>query len=347
MRLYVTKQSKKEGVSMIKIAVDAMGGDYAPQQQVKGAMEAVKRIDDIEVTLYGDPEKIQQFLSDDTRITVVETEGTIAMGEKDPIRAIRSNRKSSMAMAILSVRDGSNDAVVSSGATQALIAGAHILLGRMKSMKRTAIAPLIPNVKGDNTILLDCGANLEIKPEFMVQQAHFASVYAKEILEIPNPSVGLLNIGTEEGKGRELDREVYTRLQNNEVINFAGNVEPKVVLDPPCDILISDGFTANIVMKTLEGTAKGVGSMLKQELSRGIFGKLGLLFSLRNLKRLKNRLAAEEIGGAMIYGLKGVVIKAQGASKSHGFYNAINQAARVVRKDVIRKVSDVIEKEEG
>ena len=330
---------------MIKIAVDAMGGDYAPKEQVEGAMLAISKIDDIEIVLYGDPSEINKYLTNHTRITIVESEGTIDMGEKDPISAIRNNRKSSMAMALSSVRSGDTDAIVSSGATQALIAGAHILVGRMKQMKRTAIAPVIPSVSGKPVVLLDTGGNLEIRPEFMLQQAHFATIYAKEILNIDKPKVGLINIGTEDGKGRQLDKDVFELFKANEAIHFAGNVEPKVVLNPPCDILISDGFTANIVMKTLEGTAKGIGAMLKEELKRGVLGKIGLLLSVKNLKRFKKRLAPEEIGGAMIYGLKGVVIKAQGSSKAVGFYNGIRQASNVVRQDVIKKVSEVLEKE--
>lgn len=330
---------------MIKIAVDAMGGDYAPKEQIEGAMKAIQKIDDIEITLYGDLEAIHQYLTDDTRITVVASEGVIDMGEKDPISAIRGNRKSSMALALSSVRNGDNDAVVSSGATQALIAGAHILVGRMKSMKRTAIAPLIPTVNKTSTILLDAGGNIEIKPEYMLHQAYFAHIYAREVLGVKEPKIGLINIGTEPGKGRELDQEVFTLFEQDPLLNFVGNVEPKLVLDPPCDILISDGFTANIVMKTVEGAAKGLGTILKQELAHGILGKLGMILSIGNLKRFKNRLNPEEIGGAMIYGLRGVVVKAQGSSKANGFYNGIRQAAIIVRNDVLGKVSAVIEQE--
>ena len=328
---------------MIKLAIDAMGGDYAPKEQVEGAMLAVKNIDDIELTLYGDIEEINKYLTDSTRIKLVQSEGVIDMGEKDPIRAIRSNRSSSMALALSSVRNGDNQGIVSSGATQALIAGAHILIGRLKFMKRTAIAPLIPTVNKTSTILLDAGGNLEIKPEFMLQQATFASVYAKEVLGVSNPKVGLINIGTEPGKGRALDKEAFEIFSNTSSFEFVGNVEPKEVLDPPCDVLISDGFTANIVMKTVEGAAKGMGKMLKQEITKGFLGKIGSLLLMKNLKNFKNRLNPEEIGGAMIYGLKGVVVKAQGSSKANGFYNGIRQAALICRKDVLNKVKTHIE----
>lgn len=328
---------------MIRIAVDAMGGDFAPKEQIEGAMKAIKNIDDIEITLYGDENQIKKYLTDSNRITVVPSEGTIDMGEKDPIRAIRGNRKSSMALALSSVRKGDNDAIVSSGATQALIAGAHILVGRMKQMKRTAIAPLIPNIHGGSTILLDAGGNIEIKPEYMLNQAYFAHQYAKDVLNISNPKIGLINIGTEPGKGRQLDKEAFDLFTNDPLLDFVGNVEPKEVLDPPCDILISDGFTANIVMKTVEGTAKGMGKLLMKNMKKGFFGKLGLLLSAKNLKSFKRSLNAEEIGGAMIYGLKGVVVKAQGSSKANGFYNGIRQAALICRKDVLNKVKTHIE----
>lgn len=330
---------------MIKLAIDAMGGDYAPKEQVEGSMLAVKNIKDIELTLYGDIKEIKKYLTDDTRIKLVQSEGVIDMGEKDPIRAIRSNRNSSMALALSSVRNKENDGIVSSGATQALIAGAHILVGRLKFMKRTAIAPLIPTVNYTNTILLDAGGNLETKPEYMLQQATFATVYASEVMGVKNPKVGLINIGTEPGKGRDLDKEVFELFSKTDKFEFVGNVEPKEVIDPPCEVLISDGFTANIVMKTVEGTAKGLGTILKQEITKGIFGKIGSLLVMKNLKRFKNRLSAEEIGGAMIYGLRGVVVKAQGSSKARGFASGIRQAATIVRQDVLSKVKAQLEGE--
>jgi len=330
---------------MIKLAIDAMGGDYAPKEQVEGSMLAIKNIQDIELTLYGDEKEIRKYLTDETRIKIVQSDGVIGMGEKDPISAIRSNRNSSMALSLTSVRNKENDGVVSSGATQALIAGAHILVGRLKFMKRTAIAPLIPNVKGGSTILIDAGGNIEIKPEFMVQQATFAAVYAKEVMGIENPKVGLINIGTEPGKGREIDKQAFNLFTETPNFEFIGNVEPKEVLDPPCDVLVSDGFTANIVMKTVEGAAKGLGKILKQEITRGFFGKIGSLFVRNNLKRFKNRLNPEEVGGAMIYGLKGVVVKAQGSSKAKGFASGIRQAATIVRNDVINKVQNAIASE--
>jgi len=327
---------------MIKIAVDAMGGDYAPKEQIEGAMLAIQKIPDIEITLFGEKAKIEPYLTNQDRIRLVESDYVIDMGEKNPIKAIKDHPNGSMALALSSLRKQENDAVVSSGATQALIAGAHILVRRMPGFKRTAIAPLIPSLSGVPTILLDCGANLEIRPEHMLQQAYFAVVYAKEVMKIADPVVGLINIGTEDGKGRELDKEVFHLFKDCGLFNFYGNVEPKSVLNPPCNILISDGFTANIVMKTMEGVAKGMGEMLKRSLKATFFGKIGALLAKKNLKNFKKSLSAEEIGGAMIFGLYAPVIKAQGASKAYGFYNGIRQAADVVRSEVYPKVAKYV-----
>ncbi|MGD9909090.1 MAG: phosphate acyltransferase PlsX [Candidatus Izemoplasmatales bacterium] len=328
---------------MIRIGVDAMGGDYAPKEQVEGAMLAVKLIPDIEINLYGDETEIRKYLTVEERIHIIQTNYVIPMGEKNPIKAIKDHPDSSMASALSSLRNNESDAVVSSGATQALISGAHLLVRRMKGFKRTAIAPVIPSVDGRGTILLDSGANLEIRPEHMLQQAYFAVVYAKEVLNRENPVVGLINIGTEDGKGRELDKEVFALFKETDLFEFYGNVEPKQVLNPPCDILISDGFTANIVMKTIEGTAKGMGEILKQQLKANVFGMIGALFAKKSLSNFKKAISAEEIGGALIYGLYGPVIKAQGASKAYGFYNGIRQAATIVRNEVFPKVEKYLE----
>jgi len=328
---------------MIRIAVDAMGGDFAPKEQVEGAMLAVRKIPDIQITLYGQNNEIAKYLTSTERITVVDCPFVIPMGEKNPVRAIKEHPDSSMASALSSLRKGDNDVAVSSGATQALITGAHLLVRRMAAFRRTAIAPIIPSLNGKGTILLDCGANLEIKPEHMLQQAYFATVYAKEVLKRPDPVVGLINIGTEEGKGRELEKTVFDLFRSSNLFRFCGNVETKEILNPPCDILISDGYTADIVMKTMEGTAKGMGELLKTELTATFLGKLGALLAKANLRRFKKRMSAEEIGGAVIFGLWAPVIKAQGASKAYGYSNAIRQAADVVRNAVYPKVAKYVQ----
>ncbi len=331
---------------MYKIAVDAMGGDYAPKEQILGAQMAIEKIPDIEIILYGDKDVIEPLLKNKERITIVHAPFVIPMGEKNPIYAIKANKEtSSMARALASLRKEEADAVVSSGATQALIAGAHILVRRMKGFKRTAIAPVLPSVSGKPKILLDAGGNLSIKPEYMLQQALFAKIYAQEIFGIEDPVVGLINIGTEPGKGRELDNEVFKLFSETDLFKFYGNIEPKVILDPPCDIMISDGFTANIVMKTVEGTAKGMGKILKKELTSSFLGKIGALLAKKNLNSFKKAISAEEIGGAVIYGLYKPVVKAQGSSKAFGFYNGIRQAANICRTGVFEKMREHLEVE--
>lgn len=328
---------------MIRIAVDAMGGDFAPKEQVEGAMLAVRNIPDITITLYGEETEIAKYLTCQERIQVVPTHYVIPMGEKNPVKAIKEHPDSSMASALSSLRKGDNDVCVCSGATQALITGAHLLVRRMAAFRRTAIAPIIPSLNGKGTILLDCGANLEIRPEHMLQQAFFAVVYAKEVLKRENPVVGLINIGTEEGKGRDLEKAAYDLFKAQTLFPFCGNVETKEILDPPCDILIADGYTADIVMKTMEGTAKGMAKLLKRELLATFWGKLAALLASKNLKRFKKAMSAEEIGGAVIYGLWAPVIKAQGASKAYGFSNAIRQGADVVRNQVYPKVAKYVQ----
>lgn len=336
---------------MIKIGVDAMGGDFAPLITVEGAMQAVKMFHDIEITLFGDENQIKPLLKNDERIKIVHTDSYIDMGEKDPIKQIRNNRQSSLVLAFKAAKDKEVDAVVSSGPTQALVVGAHLILKRMDKMKRVALAPIIPSKDGKGRILLDVGANVELRPEHLLELAVFASVTSKEILGVENPVVGLLNIGSEPGKGREVDKETFTLLSNEPHINFYGNVEPKEILTTDCNVLITDGFTGNMILKTIEGTAKGTGEMLKEEIKGSFLGKIGYLLMKKNLQNYKKRLDASEIGGAMIFGVSAPVIKAHGSSNSYAFYNAIRQARVMVKSDLIKKVSenlpDIKTSEEG
>lgn len=329
---------------MIKIAIDAMGGDFAPKITVLGAMEAVKQFDDIELTLFGDETKIKELLTDHPRIKVVHTTSVIDMGEKDPIRAIRNNKDSSMVRAMYSVKENENDALVSAGPTQAIIAGAHLVIKRMPLMHRVALAPIIPSVDGKGRILLDVGANIELRSEHLLELALYATITAKEYLGIPNPKVALINIGSEEGKGRELEKETYQLLKNHPMINFIGNIEGKEVLTTDADIMLTDGYTGNVLMKTVEGTAKAMGTMLKEEIKSSLGGKIGYLFMKKNLKRFAKRLDASEIGGAMIFGIQAPVIKAHGSSNSYAFKNAIGQARLFVKNNVLNQVNEVLEK---
>lgn len=323
---------------MIKIAIDAMGGDNAPVEIVKGCDLALDAYKDIELVLFGDEKQIKSLLKHQDRVTIVNTTEVISMGEKDPVRAIRSNRDSSMVKALYSAKNGDTSAVVSAGPTQALIVGAHLVIKRMEKMHRVALAPIIPSVDQKGRILLDVGANIELRPEHLLELALYATVVSREYLGIEKPSVVLMNIGTEEGKGRELEKETFKLLKENPQIHFLGNIEGKEILTTEANIVLTDGYTGNVLMKTMEGTAKGMGNMLKEEIKSSLMGKIGYLFMKKNLKRFQKRMDASEIGGAMIFGIKAPVIKAHGSSNAHAFMNAIRQARQFVKNNVVEKV---------
>lgn len=331
---------------MIKIAIDGMGGDNAPEPIVRGTLRALEEFDNIEVTLFGDEVLMNPFLRKHPRLNVVHTPHYLSMGEKDAIKQYRNNKELSMFMAMKHVKDGHSQAVVSAGPTQALVVGGHFIVRRMKSMHRVAIAPIIPSYDQKGRILLDCGANIDFKPEHLHEFSIYASIMSEKILKIDKPQVGLINIGTEDGKGREFDKETFKLLKESDKVNFYGNIEPKEILTTDADILISDGFTANIVMKTIEGTAKGVGKILKREIKSSIFAIIGSLFMKKTLKRFKKALDPTEIGGALLMGFNSVVVKAQGSSDENGFFNGIRQAKEMIETDVIRLVSEELTKKD-
>ncbi len=331
---------------MIKIAIDAMGGDFSCETTVKGSMQAIKKFKDLEIVLYGDENQIKPLLTNSTNISIVHTDSAVDMGEKDPVKQIRNNRKSSLVLAMRSAKDGETQAVVTAGPTQAVIVGAHLIIKRLPQMSRVALCPVIPSVDRRGKLMLDVGANVELKAEHLLDLAIFASVAAKEVLKVDSPKVGLLNIGTEPGKGREVDKEIFNLLTDSPRINFFGNVETKEILTNECDVLITDGFTGNMVMKTMEGVAKGTGVLLKEEISASLGGKIGYLFMKKNLNNYKKRLDASEIGGAMILGINVPVIKAHGSSDDYAFFNAIRQARSLVESDLINKVTAALPQRE-
>lgn len=328
---------------MIKLAIDAMGGDYAPEITVKASMEAIKEYPDLELVLYGDENKIKEYLIPDERITVVHSPKIIDMGEHDPIGEIRRNKDTSMVMAFSAVRDNQVDGVVTAGPTQGAIVAAHMVIKRIRGMKRVALCPNVPSFKESGAILLDVGANTSITPEYILQYAEYANIYVKEVKGISNPKLYLLNIGTEPGKGRELEQQTYELLSKSETINFCGNIEPKELLTSDADIIITDGYTGNIAMKTFEGTAKSFGKALKEEIKSSLGGKIGYLFMRKNLKRFQERFSAERIGGATLFGVDGTVIKAHGSSSVEAYKNAIGLCRKVVAHGVVDKMKTYLE----
>lgn len=329
---------------MIKIGLDAMGGDFAPEQTVLGAYEAVEKFSDLEVSLYGQESEIKKFMKEPhDRIKIVHCEEVIPMDIKDPAMAIRKYKDSSMVRACKDAKSGTIDAVVSAGATGALIAAGTLIVKRLKEVDRPSLAPIMPTIKENKyTILCDAGATSEAKPQYLYQNAKIASIYAKEVLHINNPSIGLLNIGTEEGKGTELQKEAFQLIAADSSLNFAGNMEGKTMITGDVDIIVADGYSGNIALKTVEGTAKSVLGLLKAELLSSTRGKIGALILKPIFSKIKKQMDASEVGGAILLGVSAPVIKAHGSSDSTALMNAIRQARESVAQDVVSKISQAL-----
>jgi len=323
---------------MIKIGVDANGGDFGVETTVPAAMKAISMFDDIEIVLYGDENKIKPLLTNSERISIVHTEKTLSMGEKDPMRAVRREKDSSLCMTMYAAKNNEIDAVVTSGPTQCVVTGAHVIIRRLPQMERVALCPIIPNFDGKHRLMLDVGANVELKPEQLGQFAIFATIADKEIFGVENPTVGYLNIGSEPGKGREQDKDAYNYLKDLKGINFYGNIEPDQAINCPTDIILTEGYGGNICLKAVEGTAKTMGKMLKQEIKSSIGGKIGYLFMRKNIKRFAKRMDSKEVGGAMIFGINKPVVKAHGNSDAYAFASAIKQVRQMVKSNIIEKV---------
>lgn len=326
---------------MIKIAVDAMGGDLAPKITVEGAMQAIQKFSDIEIVLFGDEAQIKPLLTNNTRITIEHCEDYFSMDEKELASEVRRRKGASMIKAMQACADSLCDAVVTAGPTGAVVSGGTLVVKRIPGFARPALGPTIPQVNGDFMLLLDSGANVECKPEWLVQFAQIASIYSEKVLGKNNPRVGLLNNGEEEKKGREFEKVTYDLLKATN-LNFVGNIEGKEILAGSCDVLVTDGFSGNIALKTIEGTAKIFGTILKRELKSNLVGKIGGLIAKRNLNNLKKSFDPSEVGGAVLFGCNSVVIKAHGSSDSYTYMNAIRQARKTVSENVIPMIKDIL-----
>jgi glycerol-3-phosphate acyltransferase PlsX len=329
----------------MRLAVDAMGGDNAPKEIVLGAMKAIEKYNDIHILLVGDEKKIREHLTYEERIEILHTEEVI-LGTDEPVRAVRRKKTASMVLAAQQVADGHADACISAGNTGALMAAGLFVVGRIEGIERPALAPTLPTVGGEGFLLLDVGANADAKPEHLVQYAIMGSIYSEKARGIANPRVGLLNIGTEEKKGNELVRNTFELLKDAD-INFIGNVESRDLLDGAADVVVADGFTGNMILKTIEGTAMSVFRMLKSALTSSLKSKLAAAVLKPDLVVLKNKMDYTEYGGAGLFGLKAPVIKAHGSSDANAVFNSIRQAREMVEKDVSGTIKAAIEKKEG
>lgn len=327
---------------MVKLAIDIMGGDFAPLEIIKGVDLALEEYSDLDLILFGDEDVIKANLVNIDRVKVVHAPEKIDMGEQNPISEIRRNKNTSIVKAFEAVKDGSAAGVVTAGPTQGVVTAAHLIIRRIKGMKRTALAPHLPPLGGKGRLLLDVGANTELRSEHLHQLAQYATIYLREIYNIEKPLVGLVNVGSEPGKGRELELESYELLSNDPEINFFGNIEGKDVFATECDIILTDGFSGNLIMKTSEGVAKEIGKFLKGEIEKSFKNKLGYLLMKGVFKEFKNILNPDEVGGANLFGVNGVVVKAHGSSNAYAFSNAIAQARLAVEKEVVEKMKTLL-----
>ena len=333
----------------MKIAVDAMGGDFAPEQIVFGAVRAARKYQ-CEIVLVGDEPKIRDVLRHETGweklgITIHHTTEVIEMGEH-PAEAVRAKKDSSLVVATRLVKEGTCDAVLSAGSTGAAVTAAQLILKRIRGIGRPTIATPIPTPKGA-TLLLDSGANVDSKPVHLVQSGMMGAIYAEYVFGIKNPKVGLLNIGEEETKGNEQAKETYALLKELHTINFGGNAEGRDIPKGNFDVVICDGFVGNVVLKFAEGLAKTIMKLIKEAVKDGGFlAKLGALMLMPTLKKLGKRLDASEYGGAPLLGVNGVCIISHGSSNAKSICSAIGVANDYVNGNVLAHIRDALNEEE-
>ncbi len=330
---------------MIKIAVDVMGGDFAPVEQIKGTMSALERDNNFFAYLVGDEEKIREELKnykyDESRIEIVHAPDIIT-NDDIPTKAIKTKKTSSTVVAFQLVKEGKADGLVCSGSTGAVLAGGVMMLGRIKGISRPALCPCIPNKEGGITLLCDCGANLECKSINFAHFAIMATAYAQSAYDIKSPRVGLLNNGTEDHKGDIVHQEANALLKTMGCIDYIGNVEGRDIMLGGVDVVVADGYTGNIALKSIEGCGKAISSILKKQFTRNWFSKLRALFVKDVIGHIKKTMDYEEKGGAMLLGLSKTVVKGHGNSKAKGFSACVLQAVSAVRGEMVQKIEQML-----
>ena len=329
----------------MKIILDALGGDHAPEAPGMGALQAAKEYG-AQITLVGRGQEILDVLKKNgisdlpDGVQISNADDVVDMHD-DPAEAVRKKKNSSMMVGLRMLSEGQGDAFISAGSTGALLSGATLIVKRVKGVRRAAMGPAMPNKAGGKTIILDCGANAECTPEFLLQFGLIGSLYAKKNLGVENPKIGLLNIGTEDTKGTPLQKEAYALLQDaadRGVLNFVGNVEARDVPLGAVDVVVCDGFAGNVLLKSIEGTAMFMGSLVKKIFKKNLLTGLGYLFCKSGVKELKKMLDYREIGGTPFLGIKKPVIKAHGSSDALAFCNAVKQAMDVAASDISQEL---------
>ncbi len=327
----------------MKIIVDAFGGDNAPLEVIKGSAMAVEQLG-VEIILTGDENKIKAAAAENNisldGISIMHTESVIDIHE-EPTSIIKERSDCSMAIGLKALADGEGDAFVSAGSTGALVVGATFIAKRIKGIKRAALAPVMPTDKG-YMMLVDAGANVDCRPEMLVQFGIMGSCYMQRVLGVKSPKVGLINVGAEDTKGREMDIEAYKMLKEAPV-NFYGNLEARDIPLGECEVVVSDGFTGNVALKLYEGMGSYFSHTLKDMLMGSFGGKLAALLIMKKVKAFKKKMDYSETGGAVLMGISKPVIKAHGSSNAKAFYNAIRQAKNCVDGDIIGEITKSLE----
>ena len=328
----------------MKIIVDAFGGDNAPEEIVKGAMRAKDELG-VDIILVGKENEVRKCLGNRAdEVNIINAEEVISM-EDDPSTATRKKKDSSMAVALKLLAEDQGDAVVSAGSTGALLTGATLTVKRIRGIRRAALAPVLPAGK-HGVMLIDCGANVECTPEYLLQFAYMGSFYAGRIMNCSNPRVGLLNVGTEDTKGGELQHKTFELLKeagDAGRINFVGNIEGTTVFSGDVDVVVTDGFTGNVLLKTTEGVIKFMMKSLKGVFYKNFFNKLGAAIMKKDLSLMKKSLDVNEVGGTALIGISKPVIKAHGSSNAAAFFASIRQAVNFVDSGVIEDIQKNID----
>lgn len=325
----------------MKLIIDTMGADKGPNEIIKGAIDALNEYD-IELLLVGKVDHMSEYLKeleyDKSKVELLNAEDVIS-NEDDPVRAVRRKKDSSMVVAAKALSDGLGDGLISAGSTGALLASGLFIVKRIDGIDRAALSVMYPTLKGFS-LLVDGGANVDCKPEYLYQFALMGSIYMDKVMAVENPKIGLVNIGIEEGKGNELTKNTY-RLLKNSNLNFVGNIEGRDIPMGEVDIMLADGFVGNIALKVTEGMAISIFTMLKEQFTKNLKTKLGAAILMSELKTLKSTMDYREYGGAPLLGTRKPMVKAHGSSDAFAIKNGIRQLINFVEKDVIA----IIEKE--
>ena len=334
---------------MIRVAVDAMGGDNAPVEMVAGAVEAVKKKPEIQVLLVGQEKTVQEELSkytyDKEKIQVVNASEVIAT-EEPPVNAIRKKKDSSIVVGMNLVKNGQADAFVSAGSSGAILVGGQVIVGRIKGVELPPLAPLIPTEKGVS-LLIDCGANVDARASHLVQFARMGSIYMEHVVGIPNPRVAIVNIGAEEEKGNALVKETCTLLKECKDINFIGSIEAREIPHGGADVIVCEAFTGNVILKLYEGVGATLIHMVKQGMMATLRSKIGALLVKPALKTTLKSFDASQYGGAPLLGLKGLVVKTHGNSSRTEVCNSIIQCVTFKEQQINEKIRQSLAEEKA